>query len=122
MRTLRGLAPILSLLLLLSSTVGLVAHDHDTAIERDAVACAIDHDLEAGAGTSSVEVEIAAPGEHHAHDCVGCHFAGNRSQLTATKGAFADLSPDQGRLSKPSSSARASFAWTGRTLRGPPLA
>lgn len=117
MRVSRLTAPVLALLLLLSSTAGLVAHDHATAIDRDAVACTIDHER---VHDASAGAEIAAAGEHHAHDCVGCHFAGKRSLHAAGSGVFRGLGSDIGCLGKPVGFPRPTLSWTGRTLRGPP--
>lgn len=114
-------APVLSLLLLLSSTAGLVAHDHATSIDLGAVDCAIDHDRAHGATPASGPV-VAAAGEHHAHDCVGCHFAGSRVLAAVASSAAGSLGSDAARFAKPESLPRIALAWTGRTLRGPPSA
>lgn len=118
-----GLA--LSLLLVLTSLVDLAGHEHVGSRQHASQECALDHqrdhdplvDAPGGAPTP----QLAAAGERHEHQCLGCRLGGLRSALAPLQvatglGLAAEAS------TTPCSLSRTLVSWTGRTNRGPPLA
>ncbi|MEM7356428.1 MAG: DUF2946 family protein [Acidobacteriota bacterium] len=125
MWTSRFASPVVCLLVLLSSTVGLVGHDHvtETLLGGDlaGVECAADHHAESG-GARAESPEVVASGKPHHHQCVACHFGGQRLLLARAQAGTVYVSPDAGSSLEATSAPRTNRSWTGRTLRGPPLA
>ena len=111
----------LSLLLLLTATVGVAGHDHATEIERASYACALEHEDNHGAESGGSGTELIPSGERHLHHCRGCRHGSLQVLLLSVRLA-AGASPRVDGSSDLRSPLWASTSWTGRTLRGPPSA
>lgn len=118
-----GLA--LSLLLVLTSLVDLAGHEHAASRQHASQECAIDHqrdhaplvDAPGGAPTP----HLAAAGERHEHQCLGCRLSGLRIAL-APLAVAVGLGLAAEASATPCSLSRTLVSWTGRTTRGPPSA
>jgi hypothetical protein len=106
--------------LLLSSTVGLVAHEHFEVSEQAGHECTVDHHGEAGALEHPAEAHIEQSGVRHRHECVGCKLNSSRSLLDLTCGGLASRLPSTAASPLAHAEPHALVPLTGRTLRGPP--
>jgi len=111
----------LSILLLLTSVVGMAGHDHAAGVERAGTECVVDHERAHGASPAPARPETSAAGERHQHHCLACRFSGQRISLASMLALAGPVSAERAAAAirhEP----RVSLPWTGRTLRGPPSA
>jgi hypothetical protein len=73
----RAVALLVLALLALTSTVGVLAHEHGIEAARYRVECVVDHD---GSVPDLSQVAISRTSKH-VHDCVGCRLSGQRGPL-----------------------------------------
>lgn len=112
---------LLATIVLLSTTAGLVGHDHGFAVERQGYDCTSDHH-DGHASPTSADAELQKSGRRHHHDCVGCHLSGNRSVVATSRGVEIGQLPAQIVLHVGHEAPTVTKLPTGRTLRGPPQA
>lgn len=120
MRNLRFAIPALALALLLSSTVGLVAHDHAAALPKDGYDCVSDHRSDSHSASPGAATELRPAEPRHRHLCFGCRLAGNRSLALPKIEAASDPGLNPSTTSLPASTPRPLPLRTNVFLRGPP--
>ena len=86
------------------------------------VECAVDHHAETGSAGRADSAELVASGKPHHHQCVACHFGGQRLLSSGPQGIAVDVGLDPDGSLEATSTPRVARDWTGRTLRGPPAA
>lgn len=112
---------LLVLLLLLTSLVELVGHEHVPGGEHASAVCEIDHDRTHDGPTPSPGPHLTPSGERHEHQCVGCRLSGHRLAVTRPPVAPGpSLSAEVASTLR--SLRRSPMAWPGHTVRGPPSA
>ena len=119
MRHLRPITPALILLFLLSSTAGLVAHEHTTAAPAAGYECSSDHQGEAEHASSNA-TGLRSGAEQHRHLCVGCQLGGHRSLIVPALALASASDLESDATFRYASEPRALRLPASQTLRGPP--
>ncbi len=115
----RLIAASLVCILLLSSTAGWIAHDHDAGGGAD-YACAETH-LSEQHITKHAAGAWHTAGPLHEHHCLGCRFNGKRSLTQPWQGVKAGVHVCLGNAPFADASPRTAVLRNGGNRRGPPL-
>jgi hypothetical protein len=111
---------LLAMIFLLSTTAGLVEHDHGLTVVRKGYDCTSDH--REHTLPPNAEAGLQKSGHRHHHDCLGCQLSGNRTLVPVARGC--EVGPLPAPIAIPASQEAPTVSKlpTNLSLRGPPRA